>query len=75
MAKILVALHNDSVARQFFCRKNCRMVLRHLFLRIKVEVSVFLVLRVSLTAYNICQRAISQNISHLHSIDLYGNIF
>ena len=42
-------------------------------LHIKVKVSV--VLWVSLTACNICQRAISQNIAHLHHIDLYGNIF
>ena len=44
-------------------------------LTLKVKVSVFLVLRVSLTACNICQCAISQNIAHLHHIDLYGNIF
>ena len=83
MAKFFVALHNESVARQssyvarqmFFCRKHCRMVLRRLFLRIKVKVSVYLILRVSLTACNICQRAILQNIAHLHHIDLYGNIF
>ena len=58
-----------------FCRKHCRMVLGRLFLSIKVKVSVFLVLRVFLTACNICHRAISQNIAHLHHTDLYGNIF
>ena len=44
-------------------------------LKYKTKVSVFLLLRISLTACNICQRAISQNIAHLHPIDLYGNIF
>ena len=43
-------------------------------LRIKVKASVFLVFWVSLTACNICQRAISQNIAQLHHIDLYGII-
>ena len=51
------------------------MVLRRLFLSMKTKVSVFLVLWISLTACNICQRAISQNIAHLHPIDLYGDIF
>ena len=50
------------------------MVLRCLFLRIKVKVTVFLMLWVSLTACNICQPAISQNIAHLRHIDLYGNL-
>ena len=60
---------------KYFCRKHCRMVLRHLFLRIKVKVSVFLVLWVCLTACNICHRRISQNIARLRYIDLCGNIF
>ena len=51
------------------------MVLRRLFLRIKVKVSVFLVVRVSLTACNICQRAISQNIAHLHHQFIYMAIY
>ena len=57
-----------------FCRKHCCMVLGCLVLRIKVNVNGFLVLQVSLTTCNICQCAISQNIAHLHHIDLYGNI-
>ena len=61
MAKIFLShytmiLSNDNrhMSRdKCFRRKRCRIVLRHLFLRIKVKVNVFLVLRVSLTAYNI----------------------
>ena len=40
------------------------MVLRRLFLSIKTKVSVFSVLWISLTACNICQRAISKIIIH-----------
>ena len=82
---MILSRDNHRMSRQMFfvaiCRDKCflsqtlSMVLRHLFLRIKVKVSVFLVLRISLTACNICQHAISQNIAHLHHIDLYGNIF
>ena len=58
--KFFVTVRNDSVARQMFCCKQCRMVLRRLFLSKKTKVSVFLMSWISLTACNICQRAISQ---------------
>ena len=55
------------------------MVLQRLFLSIKTKVSVFLVLWISLTACNICQRAISQIIIHqsmLHELlsNLVGSL-
>ena len=61
--KFLVTVRNDSVSRRssyvarqmFFCCKQCRMVLRRLFLSIKTKVSVFLVLWISLTACNIAK--------------------
>ena len=37
--------------------------------------NVFSAIKVSLKSCNICQRAILQNIAHLHYIDLYDNIF
>ena len=80
--KAFVALHNDSVVRplayvvrQKFCCKICRIILRHLFLPMNVTVNIFSVLQVSLQSCNICERVISQNIAHLHYIDLCGNIY
>ena len=58
-----------------FLSQTLHIVLGHLRLRIKVEGDVFLVVKVSLTSCTICQRAMSQNIAHLHHIDLYGSIF
>ena len=75
--KVFFALYNDSVARQplyvarqwFFCGKRYRIILRHLFSRMKVKVNVFLVLWVFLTACYVAKYCT------LHYIDLYGNIF
>ena len=58
-----------------FCRKLCRITLQLLFLRIKVKVYLVSVFWIFLTSCNICERALSQNITHLHYSDLYGNIF
>ena len=68
MAKRLVPLHN----RKCFCRKLCRIILRCLFLRIKIVLNVVIGFPDSV---QYLQRAVSQNIAQLHHIDLYGNIF
>ena len=48
---MMILSHDNDVS----CRKHCRMALRRLFLRIKIKVSVFLLLWVSLTACNIAK--------------------
>ena len=54
-------------ATNTFCRKLCFITLRRFFLRVKVKVYLFSVSYVFLTSCNICERAVSLNIVHLHS--------
>ena len=62
MAKIFVALHDDSVARQMFLSQTLSHGTATFIL--KVKVSVFLVLWVSLTGCNICQGAIFVSVQY-----------